>query len=450
MAIWEGVDWDLVYEEALAHFKTLIRFETVNPPGNERPAAEYLAEVLKKEGIEPEVLESAPGRANLVCRIPGSGEKAPVLLHGHLDVVPVEPDKWSVAPFGAVEKDGFLWGRGAFDMKNMVTMCMMCMLLFKRAGITPKRDLIFCAVADEEAGGQYGSQFMVDNHPDKVKAEYAIGEMGGFSMEMGGVRFYLIQVAEKGMCWLKIKTHGDPGHGSMPDPDSAPIKAATVIDRLGKNRLPQHNPDAVVRFVNILSSHLKFPQNMIFKLLLWPGFSDFILDKLFPDKRVAKALAATIHNTANPTVIRAGEKTNVIPSVAEFEVDGRILPGFSTDDFIAEVRKLIGDEPEIEVMRELTPTEAPVDDPVMGIMSEAIHRHDPEAVVVPNLGTWFSDATHWKKLGIKCYGFIPLKFPPDFTIANVGGHGHDERIPLEGFRFGLEVLFEAVEKLVTG
>jgi acetylornithine deacetylase/succinyl-diaminopimelate desuccinylase-like protein len=447
MAVWEEINWDDVYSEALDHFKDLIRFKTVNPPGAEKPAAEYLAEMFRKEGLEPEVIESAPERANVVCRLKGSGGKPPVLLNGHLDVVPVEPDKWSVDPFQAVEKDGCLYGRGAVDMKNMVTMCAMCLVLMKRTGASLKRDLIFCAVADEEAGGKYGSQFMVDNHADKVRAEYSISEMGGFSMEMDGVRFYLVQVAEKGVCWLRIKTKGEPGHGSIPDRDSALIRAAKIAHTLGKQRLPQHNAEAVTRFVDMMSAHLKFPKSLVFKLLLKPSVSDILLDKVMPDKGVAQAFAAMLHNTANPTVIHAGEKTNVIPSEAALEVDGRLLPGFTSDDFVKEVRALIGDEPEIEVIHELTPTEAPADDPIMEVMREVIGRRDPGAVVLPNLVTGFTDATHWKKLGMKCYGFSPLKLPADLSFKNMF-HGHDERIPLDGFRFGLETLFEVVAKVV--
>jgi len=447
MAVWEEINWDDVYSEALDHFKDLIRMETVNPPGNEKPAAEYLAEMFRREGLEPEVIESAPERANVVCRLKGTGEKPPILLNGHLDVVPVEPDKWSVNPFQAVEKDGCLYGRGAVDMKNMVTMCAMCLVLMKRAGAALKRDLIFSGVADEEAGGKYGSQFMVDNHADKVKAEYSISEMGGFSMEMDGVRFYLVQVAEKGVCWLRIKTKGEPGHGSIPDRDSALIKAARIARTLGWKRLPQHNAEAVVRFVNMMSAHLKFPKSLVFKLLLKPSVSDILLDKVMPDKGVAQAFAAMLHNTANPTVIHAGGKTNVIPSEATLEVDGRLLPGFTSADFIKEVRALIGDEPEIEVIHELTPTEAPADDPIMEVMREVIGRRDPGAVVLPNLVTGFTDATHWKKLGMKCYGFSPLKLPADLSFKNMF-HGHDERIPLDGFRFGLETLFEVVARMV--
>ena len=446
MSVWEEVKWPEAHAEALAHLKRLVQFETVNPPGNEKPAAQYLADTLSREGLSPEVIDTAPGRACMVCRLAGTGEKPPLLLNGHLDVVAAEADKWSVPPFAATEKDGFLYGRGTVDMKNMVAMSLMSMLLLKRAGAKLKRDLIFCGVADEEAGGQFGSQFMVANHADKVRAEYSLSEMGGFSTEIDGKRFYLVQVAEKGICWLKIRTRGEPGHGSMPTPDSALLKAMDIAQRLGRKGLKQKNVPAVVRFVEILAANLKFPKNVVFKLLLNPVLSPIILGKVMPDKGSAQAFAAMLHNTANPTVIHAGDKTNVIPSEATLEIDGRLLPGTSTDEFLAEVRQAIGPEPEIEVMRELTPTEAPADDPIFSLFTESIVRRDPGAIVVPNLVTGFTDATHWKKLGIKCYGFSPLRLPPDLAFKSLF-HGHDERIPLDGFRFGLEALFEVVCKV---
>lgn len=448
MAIWEEINWDDAFDEALGHFKTLIRFKTVNPPGDEKPAAEYLAELFRKEGLEPEVLDSAENRANVVCRLRGNGDKPPILLNGHLDVVPVELDKWSCDPFEAIEKDGCIYGRGAVDMKNMVTTSAMCLLLLKRAGVPLKRDLIFCGVADEETGGDYGAQFMVNEHPERVRAEYSISEVGGFPLEMFGTRFYLIQVAQKGMCWLKIKTRGDPGHGSFPNRNSALIKAAVIAATLGARRLPQHNVEAATRFIKLLSRHLKFPRNIIFKQLLNPLLSNIILDRVIPQKDMAQALEAMLHSTANPTVIRAGEKANVIPSEAILEVDGRPLPGFTREDFIEEVRTLIGDEAEIEVFREVAPAEAPAGDPIIDLMDEVISRQDPGALVAPYLVTGSTDATHWKKLGMKCYGFSPVKLPQDASFTSLF-HGHDERIPIEGFRFGLKVLFELVTKLVT-
>lgn len=448
MSLWNEVNWEEAFAEALTHFKALLRFETVNPPGNEKPAAEYLAEVFRQDGLEPELFESAPHRANVVCRLRGRGEKPPVLLSTHLDVVGVERERWSCDPFAAVEKDGCLYGRGAVDMKNMVTMSLMCLLLLKRAGAVLKRDLIFCGTADEEAGGRDGAQFLVREHPDKVRAEYSLGEVGGFPVEMDQKRFYLVQVAEKGACWFRVKTRGQPGHGSIPDRQSALIKAAGIAARLGARRLPQHNVPVMKRFVRLLSPQLRFPQNLIFRSLLCPGLSNIILDKILPDKDLARALEAMLHNTANPTLIQAGEKINVIPSQATLQVDGRLLPGFAPADLVREVRALIGAEPEIEIMHEFTPTEAPVDDPLLDLIAEVLARHDPGAVLLPNLVTAFTDASHWKKLGIKCYGFSPLQLPPGVGFRSLF-HGHDERIPLEGFRFGLQVLLETVARLVT-
>ena len=448
MSVFDEVKWDDAENEATELFKDLIRFETVNPPGNEKPCAEYIADALSREGLDPEVIDTAPGRAATVARIKGTGEKPPILLNGHIDVVAVEQDKWSVPAFDAVERDGFIYGRGAVDMKNMVTMSMMCMALMKRAGVTPKRDLIFCAVPDEEAGGAHGSQYMVANHADKVTAEYSISEMGGFSMEMEGKRFYLVQVAEKGVAWLKVRTKGDPGHGSIPDPHSAVVKAARMASDLMEKGLPQHNVEAMAHFVGKMAAHLPFPKSMVFKMLMNPSVSKILLEKVFPDKGMAYAFKAMLHNTANPTVFRAGEKTNVIPSEAEFELDGRILPGFTTADFIEEVRAVIGEGPDIEVMHELTPTEAPAGDPIMSEIERTIEKHDPGAVVLPNLVTGFTDATHWKKLGMKCYGFSPLKMPAGTNFKELF-HGHDEKIPVEGFRFGVRVLFDLVERMIT-
>ena len=444
----QDINWNNAFNEALTHFKTLIRFVTVNPPGNEKPAAEYLAEVFRQEGLAPLVLNTAPNRANVVCRLTGTGEKPPILLNAHLDVVPVESSKWSCDPFAAIEKDGCVYGRGAVDMKNMVAMSAMCLILLNRARIPLKRDLIFCGVADEESGGEYGAKFMVDEHPDKVCAEYSISEMGGFPIEMDGKRFYLIQVAQKGACWLRIKTRGEPGHGSIPDRNSALIKAAGIAAHLGAKRLPQHNVESVIRFINHLSSQLRFPKNFVFKQLLNPMLSNIILDKVMLQKDLARGLAALLHNTATPTVLRSGDKTNVIPSEATIEVDGRILPGFLKEDFIREIRTLIGEEPEIEMLREMAPTEAPVDDRIMQLIKEVINENDPGAFTVPYLITGYTDATHWKRLGMKCYGFSPLKLPKDVSFMHML-HGHDERIPTEGFRFGLRVLFELVAKLVT-
>ncbi len=446
MSILGQVRWEDVYPEAEAIFRKLIQFETVNPPGNEKPAAEYLAELLRKEGLEPELYESAPGRVNLICRLKGTGEKPALQLDGHLDVVPVENEFWTHPPFAAEVADGYIWGRGAVDMKQMVTMSLMSLILFKRLGAKLKRDIIFTAVADEEAGCTYGAKYLVDNHADRIKAEYCLGEIGGFSMKMQDKTFYPVQVAEKGICWFELTARGEPGHGSMPEPQAALIKLADAMVKLVRKGLPQHNTPVVEQFLARLSSNQPFPNNLVLKLLLKERLSRFILEKLFPDKALASTFFAMLHNTANPTVIHAGEKTNVIPSVARVQVDGRILPGQTTESYLTEVRELIGEDFEINMLSEFAPTAADPDDPIMSIITRILQRHDPEAIVLPNLTTGFTDASHYSRLGTKCFGFSPMKLNPDDNFKAMF-HGHNERIPVEGFRFGTRVLPELVEEL---
>ena len=448
MGFLAGVKWDAVCAEAESHLIRLIQFQTVNPPGDELPAAQYLAETLRRDKLEPEIITSAPGRGNLVCRLKGTGEKPPLLLNGHLDVVAVEESQWKYPPFAATKADGYIWGRGAVDMKHMVAMSLTAMLLARRAGVRLKRDLILAAVADEEAGGAMGAGFLVRNHPDKLKAEYALGEMGGFSMSMAGKTFYPVQVAEKGICWIRVTATGEPGHGSIPNPESAPIKLARALCKLGQVKLPQHNTPVVELFLKRIALHQPFPKNLVLKLLLNPSLSAFILEKLFPDPALATTFWAMLRNTANPTVLRAGEKTNVIPSKATAEVDGRLLPGQTKESFLAEVRAVIGDDLKIEVLNELTPTSADPNDPILDLIAQLVAKRDPGAVVIPNLVPGFTDATHYSKLGIKCFGFSPVKLNPEDNFKALF-HGHNERIPIAGFHFGVRLLAELVEALST-
>jgi acetylornithine deacetylase/succinyl-diaminopimelate desuccinylase-like protein len=239
------LDWTRASAEALRCLSDLLKIDTSNPPGNERPAADYLAAVLAREGIPHQRLESAPGRTSVVARLTGSGSKAPLLLSGHLDVVPAEPEHWRHPPFAAVEADGYLWGRGAIDMKNMVAMSLMTLVLLQRQGVRLDRDVIFAAVADEEAGARHGSLFLVEKHPELVRAEYVLTEVGGHTMHVGAARFYPVQVSEKGLCWFELRAEGPPGHGSMPHPHNAVARLARAIAALADARLPQHNTAVV-------------------------------------------------------------------------------------------------------------------------------------------------------------------------------------------------------------
>jgi acetylornithine deacetylase/succinyl-diaminopimelate desuccinylase-like protein len=447
MQLFNGDDFTSLFDECCTHLSNLIQIKTVNPPGNEKAAAEYLADVLSKENIEAQVLESAPDRANMVARIKGDGSAKPLLICGHIDVVEAEPEHWSHDPFGGEIADGFIWGRGALDMKNMVALELMAMIALKRSGIVPKRDLIFCAVADEEAGCTYGSKWMVENHRELVDAEYAIGEIGGFSITMSGKTFYPVQVAEKGTCWLKITAEGDPGHGSMPHGNNAIGKIGAAAAALANNHLPQHNTATVEAYIREIAANVGPPNSIVLSMLLRKSLSNFILDKVFPDKGLAKTFRANLHNTANPTVLRGGDKINVVPSSAYLEVDGRTLPGQTPEGFIKEVEDLIGPGYKIEVTQNEPPIDGSADDPVFELIRQVVMDNDPDAVVIPNQIPGFTDAKFFTRTGAKFFGFSPVQLEEDMRFADLF-HGHDERIPVEGYRWGLKTFLDFIARMV--
>ncbi len=442
-----GIDWDAAHQEAMGHLKALLRFDTTNPPGNETPAARYVEKVLHDAGIAAEVLESEPGRGSCVARIEGKGEGGPLLLTSHLDVVPAEAAKWKHPPFEAVEDGGWLYGRGAIDMKSMTAYALMTMLLLKRHGVTPRRDVILSAVADEEEGGAKGMGFLVDKHPDRVRAEYALNEVGGFSLASGTKRVYPVQVASKGFAWMTLRAERPPAHGSVPREDSSIHVLAEAVERLRTRRLPLHVYPAAEAFVRKLAEGLPGIQSLILRGVLCPAIADLVL-KLIPDRDRARALSATLRNTATVTGLRAGGKANVIPGLAEATVDGRYVPGQSVDDLVREVRAVVGDGIAVEVFRSGVPVVTDSDTPLFRAIADVIARRDPGAEAVPYLMVGFTDAVHLAKLGVKTYGFAPVKLPPDVPFASLY-HAHDERIPIEGFRWGLETFVEAVAEFVA-
>ncbi len=438
------LNWDDLAAETVHHLQALIRIPTVNPPGNEKPAAEYLAEVLVTEGYDPVVLESAPGRGNVIARYRGSGEAPPLLLLSHLDVVPVESEKWARDPFGGEMVDGYIWGRGALDMKFATAMQLETMLLLARQKLPLKRDVIFVATADEEADGLYGIGYLVDHHLEKIRAEYALTEFGGFPISLGGKRIYLCQVAEKGICWVRMRARGTPGHGSVPHADNAVVKLAEAVAKLGRATLPFHATDAVAGMVEGMAVALGGLRGAIWRGVLNPALSPFILRWVIRDPRQAHYFHALLHNTVSPTVLQAGSKTNVIPSEAEAELDGRILPGQSLDSFLAEVRSVVGDHFEFEPIIVAPPVATDYRTPLFAAMAEGLRRHDPETVaVVPMMVTSGTDAKHLARAGIPCYGFTPVQLPPEMNFMQMI-HGHNERIPVDGLAFGVRVLYEVV------
>jgi acetylornithine deacetylase/succinyl-diaminopimelate desuccinylase-like protein len=427
----------------------LLRMDTTNPPGAERVAVDYLDGKLREVGLEPVVLESAPGRANLVARIRGSGAAGgPVLLAAHLDVVEADPARWTHPPFAAAEADGCLWGRGAIDMKHMAAMSAAIVRRLARDGAKLGRDLIFAAVADEEAGCDHGSRFLVEQHPDLVRAEYALGEVGGFTMHLGGTAFYPVQVAEKGLCWVRARFTGEPGHGSMPRRDSAVIRLGEAIAALGRARFPVHPTEQVKAFLDAVAARQPAIARPLLRLLTRPELIARVV-RLVPDLSIARSLGALLTNTASPTVVRAGAKTNVIPGAAELEIDGRILPGQTEADFLRELRAVIGDDVELEVLRSAPATVTePVESPLLDVIRRQIAGREPDAVVIPYVIPGFTDGKYFSQLGARWYGFAPVKIDKasGLRFADMF-HGNDERIPIAGLHWGTEVLDAVVREI---
>jgi acetylornithine deacetylase/succinyl-diaminopimelate desuccinylase-like protein len=435
-------------EDAVRHLQALIRIDTTNPPGNETPAAEYLADLFTQAGIAPTLVGAIDTRKNVIARLKGDGSKGPLLLAAHLDVVPHEPSEWKHGAFSGEIHDGYLWGRGAIDMKQMAVMSALALIRLKQEGIALKRDVIFAGVADEEAGCDLGSKFLVDNHPELVKAEFAIGEAGGFTVRLDGKVIYPIGTAERGAVWLKLRMKGPPGHGSMPRADNVLGRLGAALHKLVATRLPQHRTAIVDRYVRTLAGTQSFPRSTLLRNIHVRSIADFLLARL-PDAGMRGATQAMLSNTAVPTVLRAGSKTNVIPGVAEVEIDGRTLPSQTSADLIAEIKKVIEDEVEVEILRDMPPVESDPDVPLVALMSDAIRRAHPGAVVTPYLMPGFTDAKSWSRLGTQCYGFMPVQFPDDGVKFGDLFHGHNERIPVEGLKWGANLLYEVVRDFAS-
>jgi acetylornithine deacetylase/succinyl-diaminopimelate desuccinylase-like protein len=424
--------------------RALIRFDTTNTgePDTtrpERPAAEWVADRLAEVGVESHLREPVPGRTSLVARVEGTDpSRGALLVHGHLDVVPADPDAWTLPPFAAEVRDGQVWGRGAVDMKDFDAMALAVVRGWRRTGYRPPRDIVLAFTADEEAGGAQGAHFLVEHHPDLLAGcTEAIGEVGGFSFTVSdteptagsgaGHRLYLVQVAEKGLDWLRLYATGRPGHGSMVHEDNAVTALAEAVARVGRHRFPVEVTPAVRAFLEQVSEALGVE--------LDAGDPEAMIAKLGP---IARLIGATIRNTANPTRLRAGDKENVIPARAMATVDCRSLPGRS-EQLLAQLRELIGPELAVEYVVHQPAVETSFDGPLTEAMAAALSAEDPGARVVPYMFSGGTDAKAFSRLGIRCFGFSPLRLPADLDFAALF-HGVDERVPIEGLEFGVRVL----------
>ncbi|CAL9422201.1 Succinyl-diaminopimelate desuccinylase [Actinosynnema sp. ALI-1.44] len=422
-------------DEVVGLASELIRIDTTNTGDpttlvGERKAAEWVAGKLEEVGYETTYVESgAKGRGNVVARLAGADpSRGALLVHGHLDVVPADPSEWSVHPFSGAVQDGYVWGRGAVDMKDMVAMSLAVARRFKRDGVVPPRDIVFAFLADEEAGGLFGAKWLVDNRPELFEGvTEAISEVGGFSITLkDDVRAYLVETAEKGIRWLKLRVRGTAGHGSMIHRDNAVAKLAAAVTKLGQHRFPVVITPSVREFLDGVSeiTGLEFPDDDV----------EGAVGKL---GALSRMIGATLRDTANPTMLNAGYKANVIPSVAEATVDCRILPG-REEAFDREVAELLGPDVEREWIG-LPPVETTFDGALVDAMTASITAEDPGARVLPYMLSGGTDAKSFQQLGIRNFGFAPLKLPADLDFSGLF-HGVDERVPVDALRFGVRVL----------
>ena len=418
-------------EATAAIARDLIRFDTDNfglgRSNGETEAAEYVAAKLEALGLTPQLFDSEPGRTSVVTRVPGRDPERPAMvLHGHLDVVPADPENWSVDPFEGVINDGMLWGRGAVDMKNMDAMILTSLGDILSAGELPARELVVAFFADEENGGVYGSHFMVDEHPELFAGTTeAVSEVGGYSIDLAGTRAYLLQTGEKALLWIKLVARGTAAHGSRVIRDNAVTKLADAVAKLGREEWPVHltetTRDQLKRLAEILGGDAADPDALISEAGTAAGF-----------------LQAGIHVTTNPTVLEAGYKHNVIPDRAEALIDTRPFPG-REDEVLARIREIVGPEIEIEIVHHDIGMEGSFDGPLVDAMVASLHRFDPGAPVLPYLMSGGTDNKALAKLGITGYGFAPLKLGPELDFPAMF-HGVDERVPLDALAFGRSVL----------
>jgi acetylornithine deacetylase/succinyl-diaminopimelate desuccinylase-like protein len=435
-------------DEARQFCQALLRMDTTNPPGNERICAQYLAGQLAEVGYQPELIERAPARTNMIIRHRGTGAKPPLLLTAHLDVVEADASQWKHPPFSGDEFDGCLWGRGAIDMKNMAAMCTAIMRRLAATNARLSRDVIFAAVADEEAGCDHGSKFLVEHHRAKVEAEFAIGEVGGFSLHLGDTTFYPVQVAEKGLVWIRARLTGEPGHGSMPRRDSVVTRLGEALTAIGNAQLPVHPTKWVTEFIDAVRGQQPGLLQPLVKLVARPHLLARVA-RMLPNASVARSFSALLSNTASATVVRAGNKTNVIPGSAEFEIDGRTLPGQTTDDLLRELRAVLGPDVTLEVIAEAPPSVTePVESPVYDAIKHEVEAREPGAVVVPYMIPGFTDGKFFSQMGARWYGFSPLKLERGAGIRFADMfHGTDERVPVAGLAWGTEVLDAVVRRI---
>ena len=442
-----GIDWKSVEKEVTGYLQDLLRFDTTNPPGNEILCAKYIADVLKHEGLDAPVTESEPGRGNVTATLRG-GDEPTLMLLGHTDVVAAEPDKWSRDPFGGDLHDGCVWGRGALDMKNMVAVELMVFLLLKRQGIELNRDVIYAATADEEAGkGNHGIGWLIENHPEQVDARYVITEGGGADFFVNGKRFYTCQTGQKGIFRFRLVAKGDPGHASIPHHNNAIVKLGRALDAIGQADWPVYVSPTLKAFFDAIANTQDEETAELLRKVSDPAHAKSVLSQLPFVASTRAELGALLCNTTSATMLSAGTKINVIPAEATAWIDGRLVPGQTDEMFLADIRRVVGDDIDIVVDQYTPPLEMEIESPLYQTIVSVMADYEPEALVVPSIMTGGTDAKHIcpRKPDTQVYGFMPYRQVPGQTEAELI-HGHDERTSVENLVFATQVLYDVVRR----
>jgi acetylornithine deacetylase/succinyl-diaminopimelate desuccinylase-like protein len=428
--------------EPVELLRDLLRFDTTNPPGAERACIEHVRGILSAAGVESELVARDPERPNLIARLEGSGNGLPLLLYGHVDVVPTAGQQWTRPPFSAEVVDDVVWGRGALDMKSGVAMMITAFLRAKAEGALPPGGLVLAVLSDEEAGGDFGARFLAQEHPGTFGgARHALGEVGGFTLHVAGRRVYPIQVAEKQMCQLRATIRGPGGHASRPMRGGAMARLGGMLEALDRERTPVHITDLARQMFEPIADALPDPHAAVLRALLDPETCDAALEQLGES---GQRYEATLRNTVAATIVHGGTAVNVIPSEIVVDLDGRALPGFGPDAMLAEVGAIVGEDVGLEVVR----FDAGPAEPDMSFfepLADVLRELDPDGVPVPMLMPAVTDGRHLSPLGIQTYGFMPLSVPADFPLDRLP-HAADERVPADAVRFGAEAIFRAIRR----
>ena len=420
----------------------LIRFDTTNPPGNETACIAHVQRILEEAGAQTTIVAKDDARPNLIARVPGAGEAPPLLLYGHVDVVTTAGQQWTRNPFGGELVDGWVWGRGALDMKGGVAMLVDAFTRAARGELKPRGDLILAVLSDEENGGDYGARFLAEEHADLFEGvRHSLGEFGGARIPIGGKSFYPIQIAEKQICWLRGRVRGPGGHAALGVRGAAMGKAGRILAKLDSSRLPVHVTPVARAQIEAMADALPRPQSLVMRSLLDPRLAEVTLRAPLEQLRVFDRI---LRNTVTATIVHGGSKINVVPSEIELELDARALPGFGPDDVIREINALVGPDLELEVVRH-DPYPAHSDTSQFEMLGAVLRELDPEAIPVPLLQAGVTDGRFFAKIGIQTYGFTPLRLPDGFNFIKTV-HAADERVPADAIRFGADAIGRVLER----